>query len=130
MSLKACDIVPVTFERIRPRLQLDLFKSAMNTDIYRGSRFHTVVECFQLIAGSFRILHALQEWLNTSVFLPPEVIRDYACQLIPSAGSSLYLQDSDTVGPSATVPGIVGTARPYRTVIIASLRSKCRWTFV
>lgn len=41
----------------------------------------TVVECFQFVASSFRILHALEQGLNSSIFLSPEIVRDLVRQL-------------------------------------------------
>lgn len=70
----------------------------------------TVIERLQLIAGYFRIVHALQQWVDTSVILAPEIVRN--CQYQHGFCKRTfrdYLQDKETLGPSATVPGILTT---------------------
>ena len=76
--------------------------------VRRVSRL-TVVECLQFVAGDFGALHAPQQGLDSSIFFAPEVVRNYTpCQELLVVHSEMddFSQDKDTVGASATMPGI------------------------
>ncbi len=90
MILGVCGIRPVASERIRLQSKLDLHKSVQSQFISERCCLHTVIESFQLIAGNFRIMHALQEWLDTSIFFAPEVVGNYICQLKTLIKSTFY----------------------------------------
>lgn len=68
----------------------------------------TIVERLEFIARHLGVVHALEQRLNPCIFFAPEVVRD--CQVSALEYSDLSqgnVQDIDTVGTSATVPGIV-----------------------
>ncbi len=81
MSLKVYGTGPVAFERTRLQSKLELHTSVLSQTISNESSVHTVVESFQFIAGNFRIVHALQERLDTGIFLSPEIVGNYISQL-------------------------------------------------
>jgi len=45
--------------------------------LWTSSVVRTIVECLQLIAGLFRIVHALKQRINTGIIFAPEIVRDY-----------------------------------------------------
>lgn len=58
-------------------------------------------------------MHAIQHWLQSRIVFAPEVVGN--CRIV-SMGLTLVglhdIQDMETVGPSATVPGIVINVEP------------------
>lgn len=87
----------------------------------------TVIESLQLIAGGFGIVHAVQHRSDTGVILAPEVIGDCRIRKV-SVGNMFdleganqlkkrgrHIQDRETVGPSAVVPGILNSGKLART---------------
>lgn len=73
----------------------------------------TVIEAFEFIAGNLRVLHALEYRLHPRIFFTPEVVGDYQVSVNVSGHPRFdNIHDVVTVGPSATVPGILLTAAP------------------
>ena len=78
-------------------------------DSYDSAGFITIVERFELIRGDFSVVHALEEGMNAGIFFAPEVVSNCIGRLAYYflISSSIYcVHESDTVGPSVTVPGI------------------------
>ena len=71
----------------------------------------TVVKRLQLVAGDFGALHAPQQGLDARIIFAPEVVRNYTpSQTLLVLHSKMdFSQDIDTVGASATMPGIAPT---------------------
>lgn len=82
--------------------------------LWTSSVVRTIVECLQLIAGLFRIVHALKQRINTGIIFAPEIVRDYEFWSVKGVCSRQdHQQDSETVGASDTVPGIVPSLRGW-----------------
>lgn len=73
------------------------------------------------------MMHALQHGPNTGVIFAPEIIGNWIAIRLGSAHidsmvqQKMDVQDNETVGPSATVPGIVGDQTALSCRVAGSL---------
>lgn len=88
---------------------------AFKNDCWEIGDLRTSVESLQFIARNLRSVHAIKHRLESCIFFTPEVVGNYdavSLRLVNKERAWFALQDMETVGPSATVPGIVADVEP------------------